>query len=165
MTSAPRIGIPELAGLGTYESAARIGYSVDDTVRRLLRFQWLERRLLTAAAAHLIATPEWELKCGLALLAWYCAEHVEAIRQRIGEMRHPVPALDEPPDPAFGRFTDELLRSSGSVELVTGIYRVAIHRLVREYHRFLATANPLVDHPSRRVVRFALQELEEALWF
>jgi hypothetical protein len=165
MTSSPRIGIPELAGLGTYETAARPGYSVDDTVRRLLRFQWLERRLMAVAAAHLIATPEWELKCGLALLVWYCAEHVEAIRQRIGEMRHPVPALDEPPDAALARFADELVRSNGSVELVGGIYRVAIHRLVQEYHRFLTTANLLVDHPSRRVIRFALLELEESLWF
>jgi hypothetical protein len=165
VTSAPGIGIPELAGLGTYETAARVGYSVDDTVRRLLRFHWLERRLLTTAAAHLIATPEWELKCGLALLVWYAAEHAEAIRQRIGEMRHPVPALDEAPDPALARFTDELLRSAGSVELVTGIYRVAVQRLIREYHRFLATANLLVDHPSRRVIRFAVLELEESLRF
>jgi len=163
MTSSPRIGLPELAGLGTYETAARVGYSVDDTVRRLLRFQWLERRLLTAAAAHLIATPEWELKCGLALLVWYCAEHVEAIRQRIGEMRHPVPALDVGPDRRLDGFLDEVLCSTDAVELLAGSYHVARAALAEAYRRHLADSNPLVDHPSRRVIRAALLDHDASL--
>jgi hypothetical protein len=165
MTERRSLGIPELAGLGTYREAARVGYSVDETVRRLLRFQWIERRLMAAAVAFLPSTPEWELKCGLALLAWQCAEHVEGFRQRIGEMRHPVPSLDQPPDDAIERFTTELFAAADSAELVAGLYRVTVGRLVLEYHRFLATANLLVDHPSRRVVRAALLELEEAKWF
>ena len=32
MSRAPSIGVPELAGLGSYAEAARIGFSVDDTV-------------------------------------------------------------------------------------------------------------------------------------
>jgi hypothetical protein len=165
MSNAPSLGLPELAGLGTYGEAARIGYSVEDTVRRLLRFHWVERRLMATAVAHLPATPEWEIKGGLALLQWQCAEHVEALRQRIGEMRHPLPGFDQPPDEALERFCAELLAARGTVELVTGIYRVTVARLVEEYHRFLATANLLVDQPSRRIIQFALLELEQAEWF
>jgi hypothetical protein len=47
MAGVPSIGVPELAGLGTDPAAARIGYSVDETVARLFRFQWLERRSMT----------------------------------------------------------------------------------------------------------------------
>ena len=36
MTAAPSIGIPELAGLASYAGAARIGFAVDENVRRLL---------------------------------------------------------------------------------------------------------------------------------
>ena len=163
MSYAPSIGVPELAGLGSYRDAARIGYSVEDTVRRLLRFQWLERAVMRTAIAHLAGTPEWEVKCALALAPWYTAQHVEAIRQRIGEMRHPVPALDATPDPLLDRYTSELLRSAGSIEVVTGIYDVTIRALVEEYRAYLRQANLLVDHPSRRVVRHALIKLEDLL--
>src|SRR5690606_16613020 len=121
--------IPELAGLGSYRDAARVGYSVDETVRRLQRFQWLERAVMRTATAHLAATPEWEVKCALALAQWYTARHVDALRRRIGEMRHPVPSLDTAPDPTLDRFTNELLRSTGTVELLTGVYDVAIRAL------------------------------------
>ncbi len=163
MSFAPSIGIPELAGLGSYRDAARIGYSVDETVRRLLRFQWLERAVMRTAVAHLAATPEWEVKCALALAQWYTAQHVDAIRRRVGEMRHPVPALDSAPDPVLDRFADELLRSSGTIELLTGVYDVALRALVEEYRAYLRQANLLVDHPSRCLIRQALLELEDLL--
>ncbi|MGE0441317.1 MAG: hypothetical protein AB7L66_10200 [Gemmatimonadales bacterium] len=163
MTQAPSIGVPELAGLGSYAAAARPGFSVDDTVARLLRYQWLERTLVRVVAAHFAATPEWEVKCGLALLAWQCAEHVETFRQRIGEMRHPVPALDTPPDAEIERFGDELLHSHDTVELLAGIYDVVVPGLVATYRDHLDRGNLLVDHPTRRPLRFALLELEEAL--
>ncbi len=165
MSHAPSIGVPELAGLGTYPEAAKVGYSVDETVARLLRFQWLERAVMRTVLAHLNPTPEWEVKGGLALLQWYCAEHVEGIRQRIGEMRHPVPSLDQAPDPGLERFFEELLRSDGTVEVLVAVYDVTVRALVEEYRRFLRHANLLVDHPSRRAVRMALLELEEALWW
>lgn len=163
MSIAPSLGIPELAGLGTYADAARIGFSVEENVQRLLRYQWAERRLMAAMAAHLPAMPVWEVKGALGLHLWQSAEHVEAFRQRVGEMRHPVPALDTAPDQALDRFFDEVLRSRGAVELLVALYRVTIPALVDAYHRHLAVANILVDQPTRRLVRLALLELEEAL--
>ena len=104
MSRAPSIGVPELAGLGSYAEAARIGFSVDDTVARLLRYQWLERAVMRTLVAHLTATPEWEVKSALGLLQWQCAEHVESLRQRVAEMRHPLPALDQAPDLGLEQF-------------------------------------------------------------
>ena len=165
MSRAPSIGVPELAGLGSYAEAARIGFSVDDTVARLLRYQWLERAVMRTLVAHLTATPEWEVKSALGLLQWQCAEHVESLRQRVAEMRHPLPALDLPPDPRLEQFCQELLRAGDTVELIVGVHDVAVRALVAEYRDFLGRANLLVDHPSRRVIRFALAELEEAAWW
>lgn len=158
-------GVPELAGLGRYDEAARVGFSVDETVARLLRYQWLERSMMRALVAHLPATPEWEVKCGMALLIWQSAEHVDGFRRRISEMRHPLPALDAAPDAALERFCNEMLRADGSVELLVGIYRVTVCRLVEACRDHLARANLLVDHPTRRVLRVALLELEEAAWW
>jgi hypothetical protein len=163
MTASTSLGIPELAGICSYEAAARVGYSVEENVRRLLRYQWVEQRLLGIAVAHLARTPEWEVKCGLSLHQWQDAEHADAIRRRIGEMRTPVPRLDVAPDPALEAFLEEVLRAVDTVELLVGLYRVTRARLAAAYAEHLAATNPLVDQPTRRVVRLALLEEEEAL--
>jgi hypothetical protein len=155
--------IPELAGLATYASAARVGYSVDENVARLLRFHWMERRLMAAMIAHLTAEPVWEVKCALALHQWQCAEHVESLRGRIAEMRSPVPPLDVAPDPALDRFLAELAQSSGTVELLAGLYEVALPALAESYREHVEHTNPLVDHPTRRLLRVALAETEDAI--
>src|SRR5919202_959099 len=114
MSTAPSLGIPELAGLATYEEAARVGYSVDENVRRLLRLHWAERRLMHIALSHLPATPEWEVKCALALHQWQDAEHAEALRRRVGEMRSPPPGMDEAPDEALDAWLEEVRRARGT---------------------------------------------------
>src|SRR5687767_15439932 len=87
--------VPELASLASYADAARIGYPVEENVRRLLRYQWTERRLMRDLLSHLTAEPIWEAKCGYALHQWQDAEHVDRLRRRISEMRHPVPRSEE----------------------------------------------------------------------
>src|SRR6476661_4154376 len=130
--------IPELAGVASYTDAARVGYSVDENVARLLRYHWTERRLMALLVAHLTAEPVWEVKCALALHQWQGAEHVNALRARIAEMRHPVPPLDVAPDAALDRFLDELLHSRGTAELLAGIYRVVYPALGEAYRDHLA---------------------------
>src|SRR6476660_8705347 len=93
--------IPELAGLATYASAANIGWSVDDNVRRLLRLHWTERRLMRLMIARLTAEPVWEVKCALALHQWQSALRIDDLRTRISEMRSPVPRLDGVPSNAL----------------------------------------------------------------
>ncbi len=155
--------LPELAGVATYADAARIGYSVDENVRRLLRYHWLERRLMTTMLSHLTSAPAWELKCALALHQWQCSLRIDALRRRIGEMRSPLPPLDAPPDPALDAFAEELLRAADQVELVTGLYGVALPALAAAYAEHVAHSNPLVDHPTRQVLRSALTDVEEAI--
>lgn len=165
MMPSPYDSLPELAGLATYDQAARVGWSVDENVRRLLRLHWAERRLMRVMIAHLASEPVWEVKCALALHQWYAAQHVDALRARIAEMRNPVPPLDHAPDgaEALDVFFDELLRPRDTVELMTGVYRVALPALAEAYEEHHAGANPLVDHPTRRLVELAMQDVEEAL--
>ena len=163
MSSAPSLGVPELAGLASYEDAARIGFAVDENVRRLVRYQWVERWLMRDLLGHLTAEPVWEVKGGYALHQWQDGLHADAIRRRIGEMRHPVPALDQPPDPGLERALDEALRSADAVELLAGSYGVIREALAAAYREHLDRSNPLVDHPTRRALRAALADHEEAL--
>jgi len=163
MTSAPSIGVPELAGLASYTAAARIGYAVDENVRRLLRYQWTERRLMITLLSHLTAEPHWEVKCGYALHQWQDAEHVDWLRRRIGEMRHPVPALDSAPEPALEALLQEAQHAADATELLAGSYGVVRAALAEAYRQHLVATNPLVDQPTRRVIQRALLDHEDAL--
>jgi len=157
------ITIPELAGIASYQAAARIGYSVEENVRRLLRLHWTERRLMDVMLAHFASTPVWEVKCALALHQWYCAQHADWLRARITEMRHPAPPLDEAPDAALDAFLEEVLRAESTEELLVGIYAVALPALRDAYRTHLGQTNPLIDHPTVRLMRLAMAEVTEAI--
>src|SRR6185503_13624679 len=58
---------------------------------------------------------------------------------------------------------DEGLRSAGAVELLAGSYGVIRAGLADAYRQHLETTNPLVDHPTRRILRSALRDHAEAL--
>ena len=159
--------IPELAGVATYETAARVGYSVGDNVQRLIRYHWTERRIMASLIAHLPAMPIWEVKCAMALHQWHCAEHVEALRTRITEMRSPPPNLDVMPDQASIEGVDQVLDSIATAaephKVINAIYGVVFPALAGAYRTHIAKTNPLVDHPTLRVLRCALAEIEEAV--
>ena len=163
MSAIPSLGIPELAGVATYAGAARVGFSVDENVRRLVRFHWVERRVTLIALAHIPATPEWEVKCALALHQWLDISHANALRTRIAEMRSPTPRMDVAPDAALDSFLEELLRARDTVELLAGLYAVAHPALIAAYRAHLASTNPLIDHPTVRVLRQALADEDETV--
>ncbi len=158
-------GVPPLAGLCTYEEASRPGMAVDENVARLRRYNYVERRLVEISAAHLPRTPEWEVKCALALHLWLDAEHSSGLRARVLEMRAPAPNLDDVPDEALHAVFEEAIRAETTVELLTGVYRVIRPELARSLTVHLELTNPLIDHPTCRILRFALQEeLDMIAW-
>ena len=95
MAAARSIGVPELAGVGSYKEALKIGLSVEENVRRLVRFHWVEQRLAGIVVARIAETPEWEVKEALSLHLYLASEHVKLIRQRVSEMRNPPPRMVE----------------------------------------------------------------------
>src|SRR2546423_14200435 len=159
---------PELAGVATFGAASRIALSVDEDVARLMRFRWVERRVLAFFVAHLTSEPVWEVKCAFALHQWQSAEHVDALRRRIAEMRSPTPRLDTIPenDPTAGpleAFLGQVDAARDTQELLAGVYGVLLPALAAAYRDHVARTNPLVDYPTRRLLRFAVIDIDEAL--
>ena len=115
-------GLPPLAGLCTIEEAAKPGLSVEECVRRLKRFHYCFKRLHEILTARITAEPIYELKTGFAHHAYLCAEHVTALRTRIGEMREPPLGLEDVPHPALEVFFDEILAAPTTEELLLGVY-------------------------------------------
>ena len=103
-------GLPTLAGLATIAEAARPGLSVEACVARLKRYHYAFRRLHEIFTARITAEPIYELKTGFSHHAYLCAEHVQALRDRVGEMREPPLGLEAVPDAALEVFFDEILR-------------------------------------------------------
>jgi hypothetical protein len=154
-------GLPPLAGLADFPAAMREGLSVDACVARLKRHHWAFRRLHDIFLRRLTAEPIYELKMAFSLHAHLCAEHAAAWRKRVGEMREPPLGLDEPPHPAFDIFFDELRAAPDTAALIIGIYRHAVPALRAALARHVSETNPLVDHPTTRIIRFALLELDD----
>jgi hypothetical protein len=128
-----------------------------------MRFHWVERRLMLAAVARLPATPEWEVKCALALHQWLDVGHANALRTRITEMRNPVPRMDVAPEPALDAFLEEMLRAEDTVELLAGLYAVVHPAMLDAYRAHVERTNPLVDHPTVRILRQAIADEEEMI--
>lgn len=161
---APYKNLPPLAGLCTLEEAAKPGLSVEECVRRLKRFHYCFKRLHQILTARITAEPIYELKTAFAHHAYLCAEHATALRTRIGEMREPPLGLEEVPHPALEVFFDEVLCAPTTEELIEGA-QTATDQLYHAMRQYLDDTNPLTDAPSRRVLRFALLEVDEmATW-
>ena len=154
-------GLPQLAGLCTVEEAAKPGLGVEECVRRLKRFHYAFKRLHQILTARITAEPIYELKTAFAHHAYLCAEHATALRTRIGEMREPPLGLEDVPHPALEAFFDEILAAPTTEELLEGVYYGAMYRIQTDCYRYKEQTNPLTDAPSRRVLKFALIELEE----
>lgn len=157
------LGIPPLAGLCSYEEASKAGYSVERTVEVLKRYNYIESRLNEVFTAHIVHTPEWEVKCALSLHIWLDAEHAQAIRKRVSEMREPPLHLDKAPDERLRLWLDEVIRAANTIDLLVGIYRVVKPEMMRSVQKHLAEMNVLLDHPTYRILRIMLQEEEEMI--
>src|SRR5437870_3360657 len=115
-------GLPTLAGLASIEDAAKPGLSVEACVARLKRYHYAFMRLHEILTSRITAEPIYELKTGFSHHAYLCAEHVAALRDRIGEMREPPLGLEEVPHEALAIFFDEILAAPTTEELITGSY-------------------------------------------
>ena len=153
--------LPALAGLATIAEAARPGLGVEACVARLKRYHYAFRRLHETFNARITAEPILELKTGFSHHAYLCAEHVEALRVRVGEMREPPLGLEVVPNPALEIFFDEILAAPTTPELLVGLYEHALPALDAAMARHMADTNPLADAPSVRVCKFARVELAE----
>jgi hypothetical protein len=157
----PYRGLPALAGVCELHEAMRPGLSVEACVARHKRVHYALKRLHAIFVSRLTAEPIYELKMAFSLHAHLCAEHVAAVRKRVGEMREPPLGLDAVPDDNLALFFDEIQNAPGTELLVLGLYESAVPALQDALRRHLADTNPLTDHPSTRVCRLALLEIDE----
>jgi hypothetical protein len=158
----PHKNLPPLAGITSFDAAMKPGLSIDACVDRVKRYHFALKRLMQIFEARLTAEPLYELKMAFSLHAHYCAEHCTAMRERVAEMRTPPLGLEKIPDENLRVFFEEIQNAPSTAELLVGTYEYAVPALVRGMRRHLEETHSLADHPTKRLLRFALLELDEA---
>ena len=153
--------LPKLAGVCSYEEAARLGYTVEEDVQMLVRYAWIGKCAMDMGLYWLNPTPEWEIKEALSLHLYVDSQHVAWIRERVSSMRNPPPRMDVSPSASLSAFLNELLWAEDSLERIVGLYGVLKPALLAAYRKHYEQANPLVDYPTRRLLRMMIADLEE----
>lgn len=155
--------IPPLAGLCSYTEAAAAGYAVEENVEHLVRYAWMMKRCMMAGLYWINPVAEWEIKEALGLHVHLDADHAGMIRKRVSEMRNPPPDMDRTPDERLDLFFNELLAAEDTLERIIGLYGVAKAELLDALKRHYEQTNPLVDHPTRRILKIMIDELGDAV--
>ena len=155
--------LPPLAGLASFAEAMKPGLSIEQCVDRVKRHHFALKRLMQIFTARITAEPVYELKMAFSLHSHYCAEHCTAMRERVAEMRTPPLGLEKIPYEHLDTFFQEIQNAPTTEELLVGLYGFALPALERGLKRHLEDTNPLADHPTVRIVKFALMEIEEAV--
>ena len=161
----PLSQIPPLGGLCSYEEASRTSLSVEDCVEWLKRLHYIWKRMHQIFTSHITAEPIYELKTAFSLHAHLCAEHAQAIRTRVSEMREPPLGLEVVPHPALELACDEILCAPTTVERCHGLYGILLPLLDFSISHYLGVTNKLADAPSVRLLRFAQLEIQDMLAF
>ncbi|WP_050030846.1 hypothetical protein [Verrucomicrobium sp. BvORR034] len=157
----PYRNLPPLAGVTDFTKAVEPGLAVEAGVDRLKRHHYTLKRLMQILQSRLTAEPVYELKMTYSLHSHYCAEHCTAMRERVAEMRTPPLGLEKVPNAALKTFFDEIQNAPTTAEMLTGLYDHALPALQKAMQRHREETHPMADHPTVRILRFALLEIEE----
>ena len=147
-----------LAGIADYRRVP--AFNVAENARILLRYEFIERRLLRVMAGWMPGTARWEAKIVLGRLIGEDAEHTQSLRSRILELRTSERILDRAPSPHLALVLDELVLADDWREFFTGVIALKT-ALLAAYRRHLTQTQPLVDQPTVRLLRLLIAEESE----
>lgn len=148
----------KIAGIEDYRRLPR--FNVSENAKILLRYEFIGRRLLRAMGGWLPGTARWEAKLLLGRMVWEDAEHVQALRNRILELRTSERILDRAPSPNLALVLDELVLAEDWREFLTGVSALK-QALIEAYRRHIEQTQPLVDQPTVRMLRILIAEESE----
>ncbi|MBV8899879.1 MAG: hypothetical protein JOY92_07185 [Verrucomicrobia bacterium] len=123
------------------------GFSVPEAAGRLVRFAYLEKRLMFFCAAHMVGVCDRDLKVYLGRLQYQAASRADALRGRLRELRTPKIKIDGVPDPALEILADEAMHAGNDLEVATILHWLHAG-LEGAYRGYRGTTNPLADAPT-----------------
>ena len=152
--------IYQFAGL---QRTKELGLSVEECARQIHRFSYVEERLMFLQAAHIVTTPQRDLKGLLSRLQYEDGIHSDLMKTRLTELRVSKSKSQNVPDERLAVVLDEAMFSDGSVELLTALAKVFKPALLQAYRNYVSHTNGLADYESVRLIRTILAEEEQTL--
>lgn len=150
----------QYAGL---QNVMQQGFSVDQCADRLHRFAYAAEQLMFLQAAHIISTPERDVKVLLARLQYEASQHASQFKARLPELRVSKTKAYQAPDTPLQIVFDEAMCSANTVELLAGLTKVFKPALLDAYQRYINETNGLADYPTVRLLRAIIAEVEDGL--
>lgn len=139
------------------------GFSVDQCAARIHRFAYAAERLMFLQAAHIISTPERDVKVLLARLQYEDSQHASQFKARLPELRVSKTKAYQAPDASLQIVFDEGIYATNGVELLAGLTKVFKPALLDAYRRYVNETNGLADYPTVRILKTVIAEVEDGL--
>ncbi len=133
---------------------------VENASRYLKRCYVAERQLMRTLAAWFVDTSQWDFKRLLSNDMWQAAQHADALRTRVLELRYPRRDVDKKYDADVLDFMTECAKAQNSEEFVGGIYGVLVPALIQAYRDYLEQTDELDDAPTVYALRHIVVDLE-----
>jgi len=121
------------------------------------------RETMRAMAGRISGVANWEAKKLLAHHIWLDAEHADALRSRVLELRFPRVDVDLAVDRSLMLLLEKLPSTLSDAEFLGGIYQVIKPAVLDALERYLHGSDPLDDAPSHRALRIVIAELNTQL--
>ena len=140
------------------DHALRGQFSVAASAACVRHYRYVEERLMRLLGGWIALTPELGAKLLMGRHVWDCAQHADLWGKRLPELRSPA-QRSEPATDGVVRFVDRLASPQGhgqTIERLVGVYGVLKPHLVAVYERHLASANPVYEPPTRRILERCL---------
>ncbi len=132
--------------------------SIEQNVEYLKRYAFFERACMRTLAGWLPGVPEWEAKNEIGLHISETADAVDALYQRLRELRCYQPERDiSPLLPEVAKALDE---AQNSAEVIAAVYLVVKKGLLEAYHRHPETTWSEFDKPTVKITEQLLPALE-----
>jgi hypothetical protein len=138
-------------------------YTVEENARRLLRFFYLERRLMQALGAWTLGIPDFEVKIETGRHIFYHADAARTLRERLTEQETRPAHIDGYRNDEIDRFIEEMLSAEDTAELLVGAHQVAGAALEVAYRHHIDDTDQVTDAPTIRALRRILVDYEPML--
>jgi hypothetical protein len=136
---------------------------VDENARRLLRFFYLERRLMQGLGSWTLAIPEFETKLETGRHIFYHGDAARRLRERLHEQEKRLREIDDYRDAEIDTLIEETLSAADTPELLIGAHLVVGRALETAYRHHIDDTDPVADAPTIRCFRQILLDYEPML--
>lgn len=150
----------QYAGL---QRAKEPGLSVEACAHRIHRLSYVEERLMFLQAAHIVTTPQRDVKGLLSRLQYEDGLHSDILKNRLVELRVSQSKSQSIPDGRLRVVLDEAMFSESSVELLAALAKVFKPALLEAYRNYAGETNGLADYETVRLIRTIIAEEEQGL--